>query len=297
MTRFLGDPAAARAWCAERRGEGRSIGFVPTMGALHAGHLALVRRAAEENDLAVASVFVNPLQFDDPGDLERYPRDLEGDRAKLEGARCALVFTGTLASFFPGELDEGGRLRAERWIDPGPCAAGLEGAHRPGHFDGVATIVARLFELVAPRRAYFGQKDFQQSLVVRELARRMRGPEVVVCPTVREPSGLAMSSRNELLSDEERERATALWRALRGAERAWRDGVRSAARLRERLHAALDRPGIELEYGEVRDPERWTAEEPAGELERAVALVAARLGRVRLIDNHVLHADALDSPR
>ncbi|TDJ67977.1 MAG: 2-amino-4-hydroxy-6-hydroxymethyldihydropteridine diphosphokinase, partial [Planctomycetota bacterium] len=157
----LETPAEAREWCAAQRSAQRSIGFVPTMGALHEGHLTLVRRAVLENDVACVSVFVNPLQFDDARDLERYPRDFERDAAKLAGVDCAMVFTGTLAQFFPGELDARGALPPERVLDPGPRAEGLEGEHRPGHFAGVATIVDRLFDVVAPDRAYFGRKDFQ----------------------------------------------------------------------------------------------------------------------------------------
>ena len=276
----LHDPEAARRWARATRAAGRSIGFVPTMGALHAGHLTLVERAARENDAACVSVFVNPLQFDDPDDLARYPRDFEGDARLLERSGCALVFTGTLAQFFP-EADgpQGIALR-----DPGPAAEGLEGAQRPGHFAGVATIVARLFELVRPTRAYFGAKDFQQTLVVRDLARTLGGPEIVVCPTSRDADGLARSSRNARLPPAARERALVLAGALRAARAAWRAGERDAARLREVLSSALARPGIELEYAVVVDPEAWGAQ-VAGPLVRARALVAARVGGVRLIDN------------
>ncbi|NOT30492.1 MAG: adenylyltransferase/cytidyltransferase family protein, partial [Planctomycetes bacterium] len=145
------DPSAAADWCATVRAAGKSLGFVPTMGALHAGHLALVRRAVEENERVCVSVFVNPLQFDDPRDCERYPRDLEADARLLEGARCSMLFTGTLAQFFP-EVAPGAPVPRRA---PGPAARGLEGEFRPGHFAGVATICARLFELVRPTRAYF----------------------------------------------------------------------------------------------------------------------------------------------
>ncbi len=275
------DPGEAREWCAGRTG----LGFVPTMGALHEGHLELVRRAVRENDAACASVFVNPLQFGEAQDFERYPRDFARDARLLDSAGCAMVFTGTLAGFFPGELDARGTLPQDRRLDPGPSAEGLEGEHRPGHFAGVATIVARLFEIVRPARAYFGAKDFQQTLVVKDLVRRFGGPEIIVCPTSRESSGLARSSRNERLSPAERERATALVRALREARDAWRAGVRDAARLGAVMRASLDREGIAVEYAQVRDPEAWSADEPTGPLRRAVALLAARVGPVRLIDN------------
>ncbi len=277
----LDTPADARRWCAGRA----RLGFVPTMGALHEGHLELVRRAALENDAACASVFVNPLQFGDAQDFERYRRDFAGDARLLESVGCAMVFTGTLAGFFPGELRADGSLPPTALLDPGPCAIGLEGDHRPGHFAGVATIVARLFDVVRPARAYFGAKDFQQTLVVKDLARRNGGPEIVVCPTSREPSGLARSSRNERLSDVERGRATALVRALRTARDEWQKGLRQAASLRKCMHDSLVRDRIEIDYAEVRDPDAWTRSEPAGSLERAVALIAARVGGVRLIDN------------
>lgn len=293
MTLFLDDPAMVERWCKGAP----PLGFVPTMGALHAGHLALVRRALAENAATCVSIFVNPLQFDDPRDLDRYPRDLAGDLAQLEAAGATMVFTGTLEQFFPGRLDARGALAPEHWSEPGPAAQGLEGERRPGHFEGVATIVRRLFEIVGPRRAYFGQKDFQQTLVVKDLARRRRGPEIVVCPTVREASGLALSSRNQLLSAADRERASGLWRALRRTEEAWRSGLRRAAELRAVLTRALEESGLAVEYAEVRDPERWSAREPAGELERAVALVAARLSGVRLIDNHLLHAPLAEERR
>lgn len=290
MIERLGEPDLAREWCADVRRSGQSLGFVPTMGALHDGHVALVRRALAENDRVCVSVFVNPLQFDDPADLARYPRDLDGDAQKLAAAGCHMVFTGTLPQFFPGRLDVTGNLPADAWVDPGPAASGLEGEHRPGHFEGVATIVARLFELVEPRRAYFGRKDFQQCLVVEDLARRRGGPEIVVCPTEREASGLARSSRNALLDDANRERAARIFAALCEGERLWAAGERDAERLRAAMLAPLREAGIEVEYLELRDPRAWSSAAPSGELERAVALVAARVGGVRLIDNHALDA-------
>jgi pantoate--beta-alanine ligase len=284
-----GDPEAARDWCARARVGGRTLGFVPTMGALHAGHVSLVRAALAVNDSVCASVFVNPLQFDETRDFERYPRDFDGDAATLGEAGCSMVFTGTLAQFFPGTLTPAGAFPKGALLDPGPRALGLEGDLRPGHFAGVATIVARLFEIVHPDRAYFGQKDFQQTLVVRDLARKLGFPEIVVCPTVREPSGLAMSSRNQLLSPEARGAATVLSRSLEAARGAWRGGVREARALAASMRETLARGAVAVEYAAVRDPENWTREEPSGRLERAVALVAARVSSVRLIDNTILH--------
>jgi len=288
----LGTPAEARAWCARERERGRRIGFVPTMGALHEGHLELVRRAARENDAAVVSVYVNPLQFDEKSDFDRYPRDFGSDVALLGPAGCAMAFTGTLAGFFAGLLGADGLLPVSLLVDPGPAAHGLEGALRPGHFAGVATIVDRLFDVVAPHVAYFGEKDFQQTLVVRDLARRRGAPPIVVCPTSREASGLARSSRNERLSNEQRAQAAAIFRALVSARAAWRSGERRADRLGAVMRAVLMDSALAVEYATVRDPDSWSADELAAPLERAQALIAVRLGGVRLIDN--LRVDAPD---
>ncbi len=280
------DPSAASRFAAEARERGRTLGFVPTMGALHDGHLSLVRRAARDNDLVCVSIFVNPLQFDNAGDLESYPRDLEADVAKLDAVGCDLVFTGTLASFFPdAHTIDDIPLR-----DAGPGAVGLEGEHRRGHFAGVATIVGRLFELVRPTAAYFGEKDFQQTLVVRAVAADAGGTRVVVCPTAREADGLAMSSRNARLDPAARRRATCIWKALNAAREAWRAGERDAHVLTAALRAPLDVEGVAVEYAELRDSESWTGAAPTGRLERARALVAANLAlaagdSVRLIDN------------
>ena len=275
----LATPQAAQAWCAQRRAAQTRLGFVPTMGALHEGHLSLVRRAAEECDAVVVSVFVNPLQFDEAQDFDAYPRDFEADALLLEGAGASMAFTGTLEQFF-ADADEPANPAAE---DPGPAAEGLEGEFRGGHFSGVATIVRRLFEVVQPARAYFGEKDFQQTLVVRHVARALGYPEIVVLPTSREASGLARSSRNARLSKQQRERATCLSGALFDARDAWRNGLRDpeilAAAMAERIRSA----GLDLEYAALRDPESFAPVESGAA--RAQALVAARLGAVRLIDN------------
>lgn len=286
----LSDPDSARHWCAEQRAAGKTLGFVPTMGALHPGHAALVERAVAENDLCCASIFVNPLQFNDPKDLASYPRDFEQDARLLEDAGCHMVFTGTLAQFFP-EVPQPERIPHRK---PGPGAEGVEGAARPGHFAGVATICERLFKVVGPARAYFGEKDFQQTLVVKDLAQELGYPEIVVCPTVREPAGLAWSSRNFLLTDAERERALCLSRALFAAQAAWRAGQRDPANLRAVMLQELRVEGVELEYAELRDPEAWSAQRPAGQMTHAQALVAARVGPVRLIDTLRLDADDHD---
>lgn len=298
----LESPSAAAEWCREQRTAGKSIGFIPTMGALHAGHLSLVERALEENDLVAVSVFVNPLQFDEASDLAHYPRDWSGDVAQLAGVGAHMVFTGTLEQFFAGELDREGRLDEGRLVAAGAGALGLEGACRHGHFDGVATIVDRLFDVVGPNRAYFGQKDFQQCLVVEEVARRRGAPEVVVCPISREASGLARSSRNERLSAADRERAACLSRSLSQAAHLWQDGERDASKLESVMRLELESAGVDIEYAAVRERRSWSAQACVGELRDAVALVAARLGEVRLIDNHILsecapqEREALASP-
>lgn len=289
MTLRLDAPAAAREHCAATRDKGTRWGFVPTMGALHEGHLALVRRAKRECGTVCVSVFINPLQFNDPRDLERYPRDFEGDVRLLSSAGCDMVFTGTLEQFFP---EAQGAPQAIRSVDPGPAALGLEGALRPGHFTGVATIVERLFDFVRPECAYFGAKDYQQTLVVRHVARVRGGPRIVVCPTERAPDGLALSSRNALLEPSWRERAPAIHRALLAAREAWRgESLRAAPELARRMHAVLAQSGLSVEYAALRDPEAWTEADPRGALSRAVALIAARAGGVRLIDNLRLDAE------
>ncbi|MBL6720094.1 MAG: pantoate--beta-alanine ligase [Planctomycetes bacterium] len=282
---LLRSVAEARDFCAARRDAGSRLGFVPTMGALHEGHLALVRAAAAACDEVVVSVFVNPLQFNDPRDLERYPRDLEGDAELVRAAGARMLFTGTLEGFFPDELDEAGALLPQHRVDPGSCALGLEGEHRPGHFEGVATIVDRLFEVVQPEQAFFGAKDYQQCLVVRDLAARRGGPHIQVCPTVREGDGLARSSRNALLTEGDRARAVCLSKGLFAARAAFASGERSPRVLAGLVAAAVESGGLDLEYAAIRDPQRWTAGDPEGPLEQAVALVAARAGAVRLIDN------------
>ena len=178
----LDSPAEAAHWCATQRERGRTIGFVPTMGALHNGHLSLITRACEENTACCASIFINPLQFEDTEDYDAYPRDTESDLALLEAHGCNMVFMGSLHQFFPEISD----INEIKTLPAGPYGSGLEEQFRPGHLDGVRTIVERLFLTVGASRVYFGEKDFQQTLVVLDLAREMGYPEVVVCPTVRE---------------------------------------------------------------------------------------------------------------
>lgn len=279
--KFLETPADAGAWCDQQRRHGHTIGYVPTMGALHDGHLSLVERSIGENDLTCVSIFVNPLQFNNKDDLAAYPDSMAEDLAILDQAGVAMVYTGSLATFFPETRDY------DRITTKDPCAAicGLEQVSRPGHLEGVQAIVERLFQTVGESRAYFGEKDFQQTLVVRELARRHGSVEVVVCPTVREPSGLAMSSRNRLLSAAARDKAKTLYQALLAARRAWQQGERDAAALAAIMRVKLADPAITVEYVAVREPDNWTADDPVTLGTGARALVAASIDGVRLIDN------------
>ncbi|MDH3375986.1 MAG: pantoate--beta-alanine ligase [Gammaproteobacteria bacterium] len=277
----LPNPQHATHWCQSQRNAGRSIGYVATMGALHDGHIALLRQALDENDVCCVSIFVNPLQFNDAADFERYPRDLQSDYRLLEQYGVDMVFVGSLQDFFPEAADSSDIVT----LDPGIYAEGLEGTFRPGHLAGVRTIADRLFKTIGQCRAYFGEKDFQQTLVIKDLAAQLGYPDIIVCPTVRESSGLALSSRNALLSSEQRQLAACLHAALLTARRAWQQGVRDPKRLQNLMWPMLDQPGVEVDYAEVRDPGAWTKNPPHGPLQSAQALIAVRIGAVRLIDN------------
>jgi len=272
--------AAARAW----RAEGRRIGFVPTMGALHAGHLSLVTRSRSECDVTVVSIFVNPLQFGPDEDLSRYPRDLDGDVAELESAGADLLFTTTPDEMYPPGF--------ETHVVPGSLAEPLCGASRPGHFHGVTTVVAKLFHVVAPHAAYFGQKDFQQARVLQRMAADLDFDlELKIVPTLREQDGLAMSSRNRYLSQAERRVAPELHRALLAVQREFDGGERAAAPLAEVGRGALAAcKEFRLDYLEVRDDETLRAVDRLRS--GGVAAAAAILGTTRLIDN-VLLGDAV----
>jgi len=263
--------AASRRW----RGDGLEIGLVPTMGALHAGHLSLIERARRENGILVVSVFVNPIQFGQGEDFERYPRDPARDADMLRRAGVDAIYRPTVDVMYP----PGSSTR----VHVGGVGDPLEGAARPGHFEGVATVVSKLFAAVEPDRAYFGQKDAQQVAVVKRLARDLDFPvEIRVCPTVREPDGLALSSRNAYLGTVERAAAVCLSSALRLAAAAYARGERRPEKLREMLCGLLDaEPLARAEYAEVVDPETFT---PPGSL----AVLAVRIGATRLIDNHDL---------
>jgi len=256
------------------------LGLVPTMGYLHAGHLSLVTRAKAECGAVAVSIFVNPTQFGPNEDLGRYPRDLPRDIALLEAAGVDVVFTPDPAEIYPPGFDTR--------IEIGGVTARLEGAVRPGHFAGVATVVAKLFNIVQPTRAYFGQKDAQQSVVIRKLVADLNMPlEVVVAPTVREADGLAMSSRNVYLSPEQRAAAPALFRALSAAQTRFEAGERRGEVLREAIGRVLAaEPLIAIDYVSIADP--TTLDEAVEVRDGALASLAVRLGATRLIDNLLL---------
>jgi pantoate--beta-alanine ligase len=262
------------------RREGKRIGFVPTMGFLHEGHLALMRRARQENDIVVASIFVNPVQFGPNEDLDRYPRDAEGDRAKCVTAGVDILFMPTASEMYPE--------KPSVFVTVEGISDVLEGAIRPGHFRGVATVVAKLFNIVKPHKAYFGQKDFQQCTVIKRMVIGLDlDVEVIVLPTVRETDGLAMSSRNSYLDPGQRQKATCLFRALRLGEELVKNGVREPETIKQKMRAILvQEKGVEIDYIEVADPDRLA---PLERLEgRMVLLLAVRLGGIRLIDNLLL---------
>jgi pantoate--beta-alanine ligase len=269
--------AEMRSFSESLRVQGRKIGFVPTMGFLHEGHLSLMGRARQENDIVVASIFVNPTQFGPKEDLDRYPRDAAGDRVKCEVAGVDALFTPQAAEMYPE--------KPFVFVTVEGVSEVLEGALRPGHFRGVATIVAKLFNIVKPRCAYFGQKDFQQCVVIKRMVAGLDlGVVVVVLPTVREQDGLAMSSRNSYLGKEERRVASTIWRALSEGERLFRTGLRDATVLQSAVRSVLIRePGLSIDYVEIVDPDSLM---PQAVIEsRTVILVAVRIGRTRLIDN------------
>jgi pantoate--beta-alanine ligase len=273
--------AELRAYAEQARGTGRRLGLVPTMGALHEGHLQLVRAAARECDEVIASVFVNPTQFNNPDDLRLYPRLPQQDAAALAPAGCTVLFMPTVAEIYPQPT--------VLHFDFGPLERVMEGAHRPGHFNGVATVVSKLFHLARPHKAYFGQKDFQQVAIVRQLIADLSFDlELIVYPTVREADGLAMSSRNARLSSEARAVAPVLYQVLQQAAAQVRLGMPPAAVQQQAMAALAQEPQFTPEYVEVADAQTL---QPLSSYEigqPVVLCVAAHLGGVRLIDNIVV---------
>jgi pantoate--beta-alanine ligase len=259
------------------RADGKTVGLVPTMGALHAGHASLIERAARECDVVAVTIFVNPLQVAANEDLAAYPRNLDADCTLAAAAGARVVFAPPVEEMYPGDVHTTVSVRGVSEV--------LDGAARPGHFDGVATVVAKLFSIAGACRAYFGEKDFQQLAVVRRMTHDLSMPvDIVGCPTVREPSGLAMSSRNAYLSDAEREVATVLCRALREGLQLVDDGERHPAMVRQRMADVIrTEPSVALDYAEiVRSDDLTVPTVLSGELR---LLVAARVGQARLIDN------------
>lgn len=268
-------------WRSESSTLKRPYGLVPTMGSLHDGHLALVKRGRNDNATLIASIFVNPAQFGSSEDLQKYPKDIEADLEKLENEGVDIVFAPSLEEMYPNGFDT--------YVDPGKIASRLEGKHRSGHFRGVATVVSKLFSIFQPDRAYFGQKDFQQSLVIQTMSKDLNfDVQIVIERTVRDNAGLALSSRNCFLNERERDAASVLYKALTEAKNLHRVGILDAERIRRKmLQIITSEPLARIDYVSVSDAQTLLE---LGEIDRpAVASVAARFGATRLIDN--IHFD------
>jgi pantoate--beta-alanine ligase len=272
--------AEFRAACARAP---RPLGLVPTMGYLHEGHMELVRRARAENASVAATIFVNPTQFGPNEDFASYPRNLEADLAMLERNKADLVFAPPVQEIYPPGFDT--------YVDVGKVASRLEGEFRPGHFRGVATVVCKLLSIARPDRAYFGQKDAQQCLVIKRLNADLNlGAEIVVVPTVREPDGLAMSSRNVYLNPKERAAATVLYRSLSLARKLWEEGISDAEEVRHQMRALIEKePLARIDYVSIAHAE--TLEELERIESPALVSMAVRIGKTRLIDNVTLLYD------
>jgi pantoate--beta-alanine ligase len=280
------------SWMKERgreaRSEQRVIGFVPTMGALHAGHMALVERARRECSPVYASIFLNPTQFGPNEDLSKYPRVLEADLEKLTDAKVDGLFLPDAAEIYPSGFST--------YVHVEGLSERLEGKSRPGHFRGVATVVLKLFEIVQPHYAYFGRKDAQQVRIIQKMVHDLNlDVELVICPTVREADGLAMSSRNAYLDGEERKAATVLFRALQAAERELCAGVTDTLELKSAMREVLEHePRARVDYAEIVDAETYEPVVRVGR--RCYALLAVRVGNTRLIDNMLIrpHRDGFE---
>jgi pantoate--beta-alanine ligase len=256
------------------------VGFVPTMGYLHEGHLSLVRQARAENASVVVSIFVNPTQFGPQEDLDKYPRDPQRDLALLEKERTDIVFMPPVAEMYPPQFNS--------WVEVSGVTERLEGASRPGHFRGVTTVVAKLFNIVQPTRAYFGQKDAQQAVVIKKMVADLdMNLKVITLPTVREPDGLAMSSRNTYLNPEERKQAVVLYQALNLAQKLWAEAEKDAKVIRQQMTDLIQKqPLAKIDYVSIADAE--TLDELDTVRPPALVSMAVRIGNTRLIDNVVL---------
>lgn len=280
-------PADARTWITQQAGRGRAVAFVPTMGALHEGHLQLVRRGRQSADCVVVSIFVNPTQFGPTEDFSRYPRTWDDDLRKLADEGVSMVFAPAADDLY-GD-------RFSTYVDPPAVARRWEGEFRPEHFRGVCTVVLKLFQIVPADVAVFGRKDYQQARVISDMVRDLNvNIAIRVEPTVREPDGLALSSRNRYLSDEERRRALSLWDALQTARRLVEDGERNGEAIEDQMRSRLVDGGVDrIDYVAFADPETL---EPIPRLDagaphcpqHAVALIAVHVGRTRLIDNELI---------
>ena len=272
--------AEAQSACAQLRGEGRILGLVPTMGALHEGHLSLARAAKAECDIVAASIFVNPTQFGPNEDFSKYPRTFEQDCALLEGEGVEMIFAPTVDEMYPSG--------ASTFVVVEGVSDRLDGASRPGHFRGVTTVVSKLFHIIGPHKAFFGQKDAAQVAVLRKMVRDLNFPlRLVVCPIVREDDGLAMSSRNRYLSERERQQALVLRRALEQVEKRASEGEMSSRTLMETARNVFaSEPDVRIDYIAVVDPE--TLEDVPNVRDGALVAVAAFVGTTRLIDNILL---------
>lgn len=258
----------------------QSIGFVPTMGALHQGHITLVNRSVSENDISIVSIFVNPIQFNDKTDLNNYPRNLEEDTELLEKTHCNFIFAPSVEEMYPEKITE--------TYNFGTLETVMEGAHRPGHFNGVAIVVKRLFDITNPTRAYFGMKDFQQLAIIKELVRQKQLPlEIIACPTIREKDGLAMSSRNKLLNSEQRHSATLISQTLFKIKENF-NTFNSISEIKAFVTNEINSsPLLQLEYFEISDQDTLVATDTI-QCDNLVACIAVNAGKVRLIDNIII---------
>jgi pantoate--beta-alanine ligase len=280
--------AEMRSACRSVRGAGKRLGLVPTMGALHAGHLSLVRAARSSCDVVAASIFVNPAQFGPNEDLAKYPRTFERDRELLEKAGVEFLFFPSAEEMYPAG--------ATTWVTVDGLSDKLDGRSRPGHFRGVTTVVSKLFHIIEPNAAFFGQKDAAQLAIIRQMVRDLNFPvEVIACPIVREPDGLAMSSRNAYLDTEQRKQSLVLYRSLQKVRKSWGEGERAAVRLAAigRKEIATEK-GVRLDYFEIVDLNNLEPVED--EADGSLVAVAAWVGDTRLIDNLVLRAEDLTTP-
>lgn len=276
QVKVIEDLREAYRWTQSQRIAGKTIGLVPTMGALHEGHTSLVKVAKAQCDSVVASIFVNPTQFAPNEDFAKYPRTLDDDLAKLSDASCDVAFVPSLEEMFPAG--------ASAYVEPPSVSRRWEGEWRPGHFRGVATVVVKLFQIIPADRAYFGQKDYQQTRVIAAVIRDLgMSVELVTCPTLREPSGLAMSSRNRYLSADDLNRAQAIYASLRLADEQIRQGATDPTSVIRAMHDRLWNDVEEVDYATLVDAETL---EPLETLRRPfVALIACKIGGTRLIDN------------